>query len=63
MVYCRASSNKQTIAAPGFLPAPQRWAKHAMNRFELAAILHKALTDLSDFLRRHQPNRLAHGIA
>jgi hypothetical protein len=62
MVYCRASSNKQTIAAPGFLPAPQRWAKHAMNRFELAAILNKALTDLSDFLRRHQPNRLAHGI-
>ena len=62
MVYCRASSNKQTIAAPGFLPAPQRWAKHAMNRFELAALLSKALTELSDFLRHHQPNRLAHGI-
>jgi len=62
MVYCRASSNKQTIAAPGFLPAPQRWAKHAMNRVNRAALLSKALTDLSDLLRRHQPNRLAHGI-
>ena len=62
MVYCRASSNKQTIAAPGFLPAPQRSAKHAMNRFELAALLSKALTELSDFLRHHQPNRLVHGI-
>jgi uncharacterized protein YjiS (DUF1127 family) len=63
MAFRSASSNIQMIAAPGFLPAPQRWAKHAMNRFELAAILNKALTDLSDFLRRHQPNRLAHGIA
>jgi hypothetical protein len=62
MAFRSASSNIQMIAAPGFLPAPQRSAKHAMNRFELAAILNKDLTDLSDFLRRHQPNRLAHGI-
>lgn len=62
MVYCRASSNKQTIAAPGFLPAPQRWAKHAMNSVKRAALLSKSLTDLSDLLRHHQPNRLVHGI-
>jgi hypothetical protein len=63
MAFRSASSNIQMIAAPGFLPAPQRWAKHAMNRVNRAALLSKALTDLSDFLRRHQPNRLAHGIA
>ena len=62
MSHHQALSRRQIVVALIILTLALRWAQHAMNRFKLGALQNKIPTDLSDFLRRHPADRLAHGI-